>query len=1038
VSFEPAFNRPQPDTPGYQLLRKIGSGSFGDVWLARNEAGQLRAVKVIFSSTFAENPAHFQKAREGLLRYGKVADTYARLMQIHHAGQSAAEDYFYYVMELADDVTGQRLSDPDSYLPKTLQHMLCVGEERIRLPLMECARIGIELAEALEQLHQGGLVHRDIKPSNIVFVRNLASLADIDLVAVTGEGQTFTGTAGFIPPEGPGTKVADIFSLGRVLYEMATGRRTEDYPGPPNLKEADEAERKQFRSLNAILLKACHREPQCRFQSVAQLGKELQLMAAGESIEERRQLEEWRARMKRNMPRVAIGAVILVVAAFLVSGWISAKENTHQLQLLDRIRRAPRIATPGVPWFDGVWSNATAAGKIRRTDEVKNQAVARLSELDARVLMRENGMCASSVLFDRNGTRLLVGGYAARGVTHGAILWNLDTGARQTSTWARPGPVAFDVSGRALQVMLNDDRRSGQVWDVAKEERILKFEFESSLPPALPEKASEPVLAIAQDGSLVAASMSFMDGETNRTLFGVWDVVSGKRLWQIEHPASALAFSPDASLLAAGGEEGSITIWQAQTAGEATLLPASENKIESLTFHRDLFFDRNRQTNENWLLAAGENGGNVTLWDVARKIPRHSFPDQYWDVGVLAFNPSGTILAVGGRRAVHLWNVANGRLLLKIASGEFVTGLSFSPDGKRLAVSVKHNFHIPADFFVWELDPGRGVYALHGLRGPVATGKIRFSPDGSMVAALANNWQLGIWSLTNYEPRLLVNVPKGETADNAALAFSPSGREFAFGTASGARLWSLEAGRLEREWQLPPGLQENLAFQEPGKLLLFRVETKDRTQWPFVDVDRIEHPRVCRIRELLQPGTNWMRPLVEIPNFNFGVFHSAMTPDGKIVIVHGTNHWGGQGEIAYSAFDTLSGTQIWSRVSTFKSTFDLDPNGRLAVISPFANSTLIEAGSAKSLRTSKQGWGELGPGAARWLAMRSGDQKGRSVVEEGKKSPLIDLGIELSGDGPFVFSPDGKMVAWGGDDGTIFVCGLEEVRQRLAKIGLGW
>ena len=124
MNSDPTFNRPQPNIPSYQLLRRIGAGSFGDVWLARNEAGQLRAVKVIFRSTFAANSAHFQREHDGLLNYGKVADAYARLMQIHHVGQDVAEGLLYYIMELADDVTGRRASDPESYQPKTLQHLL--------------------------------------------------------------------------------------------------------------------------------------------------------------------------------------------------------------------------------------------------------------------------------------------------------------------------------------------------------------------------------------------------------------------------------------------------------------------------------------------------------------------------------------------------------------------------------------------------------------------------------------------------------------------------------------------------------------------------------------------------------------------------------------------------------------------------------------------------------------------------------------------------------------------------------------------------
>src|SRR6185503_5002462 len=97
----------------------------------------------------------------------------------------------------------------------------------------ECIETGMALCRALEHLHGEGLVHRDIKPSNIIFVNGAPKLADIGLVTETGHTQSFVGTEGFIPPEGPGTEQADLFSLGKVLYEIATGRDRQDFPALP-------------------------------------------------------------------------------------------------------------------------------------------------------------------------------------------------------------------------------------------------------------------------------------------------------------------------------------------------------------------------------------------------------------------------------------------------------------------------------------------------------------------------------------------------------------------------------------------------------------------------------------------------------------------------------------------------------------------------------------------------------------------------------------------------------------------------------------
>src|SRR5260221_14608828 len=69
--------------------------------------------------------------------------------------------------------------NPDSYVPKTLRHLL---HARGRLSFQECLQLGLALATALEHLHGHDLIHRDIKPSNIIFVNGRPKLADIGLV----------------------------------------------------------------------------------------------------------------------------------------------------------------------------------------------------------------------------------------------------------------------------------------------------------------------------------------------------------------------------------------------------------------------------------------------------------------------------------------------------------------------------------------------------------------------------------------------------------------------------------------------------------------------------------------------------------------------------------------------------------------------------------------------------------------------------------------------------------------------------------------
>jgi serine/threonine protein kinase len=139
----------------------------------------------------------------------------------------------------------------------------------------ECLTLGTELSAALEHLHHKELIHRDIKPSNIIFVNGAPKLADIGLVTAMEEDRTdvtYVGTPGYIAPEGPGSRAADIFSLGKVLYECAMGRDCAQYPELPSSLLADKDE---LLELNKVISKACDPDPRCRYSTAKDLHSEL-------------------------------------------------------------------------------------------------------------------------------------------------------------------------------------------------------------------------------------------------------------------------------------------------------------------------------------------------------------------------------------------------------------------------------------------------------------------------------------------------------------------------------------------------------------------------------------------------------------------------------------------------------------------------------------------------------------------------------------------------------------------------------------------
>jgi TolB-like protein len=261
--------RDAPQIPDFDLLHCIGRGSYGEVWLARNIVGTYRAVKIINRKAFRDEET-FEQEFSGLQRFEPVSREHDGFVAILHVGRNRAEGFFYYVMELADNESKGDRIEPETYVPKTLSHELARCG---RLSVEQSAQLGLSLSQALAELHQRGLVHRDVKPSNIIFVKGHAKLADIGLVAHTGEKMRL-GTEGYIPPEGPGKPQADLYSLGMVLYEATTGADRLDYPAlPPDVDIMPEHE--AFLKLNSVILKACDKNVRKRYQTANEISDDL-------------------------------------------------------------------------------------------------------------------------------------------------------------------------------------------------------------------------------------------------------------------------------------------------------------------------------------------------------------------------------------------------------------------------------------------------------------------------------------------------------------------------------------------------------------------------------------------------------------------------------------------------------------------------------------------------------------------------------------------------------------------------------------------
>lgn len=307
-----------PHIPDHELLRCIGKGAYGEVWLARSVTGAYRAVKIVFRRSF-DHERPYEREFSGIQKYEPVSRTHETQVNILHVGRNNTEGYFYYIMELADDRLTGRDINPDTYEPWTLRSHL---QQNGRVPIEQCLDIALHLAGALEHLHKNGLVHRDVKPSNVIFINRVPKLADIGLITNADSTRSFVGTEGYIPPEGPGSPQADIYSLGKVLYEMSTGRNRLDYPELPTLLK-DFPEREALVQFNEVVLKACEEDPKCRYQTAGEMLVDLWKLKSGKPI------RCFRPRLGRGK---TLGAFALIVILAALGGtaahWEKAKEES--------------------------------------------------------------------------------------------------------------------------------------------------------------------------------------------------------------------------------------------------------------------------------------------------------------------------------------------------------------------------------------------------------------------------------------------------------------------------------------------------------------------------------------------------------------------------------------------------------------------------------------------------------------------------------------------------------------------------------------
>jgi Tol biopolymer transport system component len=587
------------------------------------------------------------------------------------------------------------------------------------------ARVGEQVADALDHAHRQGIQHRDVKPSNLlldsqgtVWVTDfgLAKADDQENLTHTGD---IVGTLRYLPPEafeGRSDARGDIYSLGLTLYEMLALR--------PAFGESDRAKLvKQVttqeparlerlepslpRDLATVVHKACAREPADRYASAGELAADLRRFLSDEPIAARRaSWVEGVVRWGRHHPGLAAAlaaiAVLLTAVAVLASISIAAVQFRELAGLEAQARLEAQRA------------RAQTEEALERAEKFGDEA-RRRGDAERWQRYRVNIATAAGSL----------------------QLYNIDS-VRRALEAAPPEHRNWEwqyLSGQLDGSRAVLDRKEDAIWlTPLYEQTVILFLTTPGGPLRLtdpirareigvvpPTATSANAVALSPDGRHMASQG--LGGRVH-----LWDADAGKRI-VLRHEGPKWrgnpAFSPDGRRLVAVFVDGTVALWDVPTATQVAVLTekADADSNAELAFSRD----------GRRLAYPGK--GHVFVWDtdsgqaVAEVGPVKA-------VASVALSPDGTRLAVGANypdNSVRLWDVATGQMTAELAGHKNrVTFLSFSPDGRRLASASQDQ-----TARLWDATAGKLIANLTGHTGDVP--RVFFSPDGKLLASASND-----------------------------------------------------------------------------------------------------------------------------------------------------------------------------------------------------------------------------------------------------------------------------------------------------------
>jgi eukaryotic-like serine/threonine-protein kinase len=793
----------------FQLIRKLGEGGMGQVWLAEQTAPVRRpvALKLIKAGMYDETVVQrFQAERQSLAIMDHPA-----IAKVFDAGLTP-QGQPYFVME---------------YVPGLPITEYC---DQKKLKIRERVELFIQACEGVQHAHQKAIIHRDLKPANILVVevdgKPVPRIIDFGLAKATTQQSTeqtlftrfgqFMGTPGYMSPEQVNPNVQDIdtrtdvYSLGVILYVLLTGQepfetrhrhrpaldewlrrlREEEPPTPSAKLSADretssetaaarDTEPRQLAGLlrgdlDWITMKALERDRERRYGTPSDLAADLRRHLNDEPVTAHRASAAYQLHKFIRRHRVAAGfvAMVTVLSIAASAAALIAVRQKHQAEyqttqaLQSQSRLLIQAAVQRLKDLDvagaqdiilEVLANPTFA-QIHTPGALSVFQEIRAADLQVAVLSGHNEGVVTAA-YSRDGTRIVT---ASRDKT--ARIWDARTGVELMVLSGHGNNVtsaAFSPDG--TRIVTASDDKTARIWDA---------------------RTGAQLAALSGHGDRVWSAVFSPDGTRIVTASGdktarIWDARTGAPITVLSGHGGRIysaAFSPDGTRIVTASYDRTARIWNARTGAQLAELSVPAGFVRSAAYSPD-----GKQ------IVTGSGDQAARIWDALSGKQLAVLLGHGGIVLSARFSPDGTrIVTASSDKTARIWDALTGTQLTVLSGhSNFVMSAAYSPDGTRIVTASDDT-----TARIWETSPRAQLAVLSGHNGGVEAAG--FSPDGTRIVTAPNDKSARLWDASTGAP---LNVLSGHGDVVFFAAFSPDGTRIVTSSADKtARIWEASTG----------------------------------------------------------------------------------------------------------------------------------------------------------------------------------------------------------------------------------------------------